>query len=182
MTSFRRFLADTRGTATIEFVLLLPLVLLIFFASFESSMFMIRNVMLERSVFDVSRDLRLGTVGNITHRQLKERLCENGILVGSEENCRASMRIWMQPVNTATFDMPTAPSACVDRTEPIDVNFAPPSGEFVLGNDNELMLLQICLKADPFFPTTAVGAGLTRGFPDGSYALRTTAIFVNEPG
>ena len=43
--------------------------------------------------------------------------------------------------------------------------------------------MQICLKEEPMFPTSVIGAGLIAGGEnDGSYALMTTSIFVNEPG
>jgi hypothetical protein len=45
------------------------------------------------------------------------------------------------------------------------------------------MLMRICLKAQPMFPTTIVGAALIAGGEnDGSYAIATTSVFVNEPG
>ena len=45
------------------------------------------------------------------------------------------------------------------------------------------MLLRICLKEEPMFPTSIIGAGLiSAGEEDGSYALMTTSVFVNEPG
>ena len=57
------------------------------------------------------------------------------------------------------------------------------ASEFKFGDDNEIMLMRICLKEYPMFPTTAVGAGLIAfGEGDGAYALQTTTVFVNEPG
>ena len=183
MTRARAFLADERGTATIEFVILAPIVLTIFFASFESSFYMIRSVMLERSVDIVVREIRLGRLDNLTHRQLKQVICETSALVGSIPVCMDSMSIWMQPINTATFAMVAPPRYCVDRSQPINPLFNPPTTEFRFGVDNEIMLMRICLKENPLFPTTIVGAGLVAGGEnDGSYALVTTTVFVNEPG
>jgi hypothetical protein len=182
MIRLRDFLNDESGTASIEFILVVPILTTIFFASFESGFFMIRHVMLERSVDIVVRDIRLGNYDKLTHRQLKEEICANGLVVGTAENCRDSMRIWMQPINTATFAMVAPPESCVDRSEPIDPNFDPGAAEFAFGTDNEIMLLRICLKAEPMFATTIVGAGLIEDQTDGSYALVTTSVFVNEPG
>ena len=183
MTRARPFLADERGTATIEFVILVPIILTIFFASFESSFYMIRAVMLERSVDIVVRDIRLGNLDNLTHRQLKEVICGTSALVGSVATCVDSMNIWMQPINTATFAMVAPPRYCVDRNEPINPLLTPPTTEFRFGADNEIMLMRICLKERPLFPTTIVGAGLVAGGEnDGNYALVTTTVFVNEPG
>jgi hypothetical protein len=182
MTGIRKFLADEGGTATIEFVLLVPVILMIFFASFESSMSMIRHVMLERGVDIVVRNIRLGIYSGMTHRELKEKICEQGLLAGPAATCRASLRIWMQPINTATFAMVAPPRSCVDKSAPVDINFDPGGAEFAFGTDNEIMLLRICLKAEPLFPTTIVGARLIADETDGSYALVTTSVFVNEPG
>lgn len=182
MTRMANFLKEERGTATIEFVLIVPVILMIFFAAFESSLYMIRNVMLERGVDIVVRNIRLGLYEGLTHRQIKEKICAEGILSGSAANCRDSMRIWMQPINTATFAMVAPPQACVDKSAPIDPDFAPSPGEFIYGSDNEIMLLRICVKDRPLFPTTIVGAGLIADYTDGNYAIVTTSVFVNEPG
>jgi hypothetical protein len=93
------------------------------------------------------------------------------------------MKIWMQPINTANFAMVAPPRSCVDRSEAIDPLIEPGTGEFKFGTDNEIMLMRICLKEEPMFPTSIVGAGLVaNGEDDGNYALVTTSVFVNEPG
>lgn len=182
MTRTRAFLADESGTATIEFVFVIPIVLMIFMASMESSLFMARSVMLERSVDIVVRDIRLGVLDGLTHAQLKTRICETSALVNSVQTCVDSMRIWMQPINTADFAMVAPPRSCVDRSAPIDPLQEPTGEEFMFGADNEIMLMRICLKERPMFPTTVIGASLIRDETDGNYALLTTTVFVNEPG
>mgnify|MGYP003471901872 CR=1 FL=1 len=190
MTRPGSFLADETGTASIEFVLIVPLILTIFFASFESSYYMVRHVMLERSVDILVRDIRLGKMDYMKtmtqaeqHASLKTALCTISIL-NSKQGCVDSMTIWLQAINTADFAMVAPPRSCVDRTEPIDPSDPGPSTtEFKLGEDNEIMLMRICIKEEPLFPTTIVGAGLIKdGEGDGAYALMTTSIFVNEPG
>ncbi len=184
------FLADETGTASIEFVFIVPVVMMIFFASFESSYYMVRHVMLERSVDILVRDIRLGKLDYLKimtqqeqHNSLKETLCTISIL-NSKQVCMDSMTIWLQAINTADFAMVAPPRACVDRTEPINpLDPGPAATEFKFGDDNEIMLMRICLKEEPMFPTTIVGAGLIKdGEDDGHYALMTTSVFVNEPG
>lgn len=191
MMRLRTFLADERATATIEFVFIIPIVMTIFMASFESSMYMVRHVMLERSVDIVVRDIRLGRLDYMStmsqaqqHKILKELVCSRSALVESVAGCIDSLRIWLQPINTASFAMVAPPRSCVDRTATIDpADPGPPTTEFALGSDNEIMLMRVCLKEEPMFPTTVVGAGLIAdGENDGSYALMTTTVFVNEPG
>ena len=195
MTGLRPFLADETGTSTIEFVFCFPIVMLIFLASFESGYFMIRHVMLERSVDIVVRDIRLGLLSDLEtktdpakklkpeefrHRELKKLICGTSLL-GDVATCVGDMKIWLQAINTATFDM-KAPE-CTDRDETIVVNQARTDKEFKFGTDNDIMLMRICLKAEPMFPTSIIGASLiANGEGDGGYALLTTTVFVNEPG
>ena len=191
MTALRAFLADERGTATIEFVFIIPIILTIFMAAFESSLYMVRYVMLERSVDLVVRDIRLGRLDYMVsmpqaqqHKILKELICDRSALVESVATCVDSMRIWLQPIDTANFAMVAPPRGCVDRTQPINpLDPGPPATEFALGADNQIMLMKICLKERPIFPTTAISAAMIAGGEgDGNYALMTTSVFVNEPG
>ncbi|MGL6208881.1 MAG: TadE/TadG family type IV pilus assembly protein [Paracoccaceae bacterium] len=190
MTCLRAFLRDETGTATIEFVFIIPIVLLIFFASIESSYFMVRHVMLERSVDLVVRDIRLGKLDYlktetqaVQHKTLKELICSTSIL-NTKGQCTDSMTVWLQAINTADFKMLAPPRKCVDRLEPLNpADPGPSAAEFKFGEDNEIMLMRICLKEEPMMPTTVVGAGLIKdGEDDGAYALITTSVFVNEPG
>jgi hypothetical protein len=184
MTGVRAFLAEERGTATIEFVLLVPIVLTVFFASFESSFFMIKSVMLERSVDIVVRDIRLGVLDDMNHRDLKKRFCETSALT-NPENCVDKMRIWMQPINTADFSMVLPQRHCMDKSAKIDPLVDPPAAEFAYGVDNDIMLLHICLLETPLFPTTIVGAALVAANGNGddeNYGIVVNSVFVNEPG
>ena len=180
MTSLRQYLRDERGTSTIEFLFVFPVIFLVFTASFESSMYMARYIMFDRSVDIVVRNLRLGNMPNITHQQLKERICESGVMAKTKADCTNKMRIWMQPVNTATFDMVAPPVACVDKADEVNTG-APPANEFAAGTDNDIMLLRICLKEWPMFPTSGVSVKMPTQ-PDGSVAMIVTSVFVNEPG
>lgn len=180
MSAFRSFLKDDSGEATIEFLFVFPILFLIFTASFESSMFMARYVMFERAVDLTVRQLRLGTLLDPSHQVLKETICRSGMMIGSVSDCVNSMKIWMQPIDTGTFAMTAPPRSCVDKSQPI-VTDDPPSGEFAYGTENQIMLLRICMKADPMFPTTAVSVKMPVE-ADGSYVMLVTSTFVNEPG
>lgn len=180
MTWLSRFLRDESGVAAIEFALVFPTVFMVFTASFESSMFMARLVMFERAVDETVRDIRLGVTRNITHQQLKRRICSEGMLVRSIDQCVNDMKIWMQPVNTGNFVMAAPPNNCVDRRQPLNLN-EPPANEFAFGTENDIMLVRVCLKEEPMFPTTYLSVGMSPE-PDGTYALFVTTTFVNEPG
>jgi len=137
--------------------------------------------MMERSVDIVVRDIRLGNHDGMSHTELKTLICEGGMLVNSVTTCVNSMKIWMQPIDTATFDMIAPARDCVDRSEPIDAQEDPTADEFAYGSDNEIMLMRICLKEEPMFPTSALGATMIQDESDGNYAIVVTTVFVNEP-
>lgn len=180
MNRLLSFLRDDRGSTPIEFVLVFPVVFLVFTTSFEASMFMARHVMFDRAVDQTIRDIRLGVLRNTSHKDLKRRICSEGMMVSSIDQCEKDMRIWMQPVNTGNFVMAAPPNNCVDRNEDLNLDVLP-ANEFAYGTENDIMLMRICLKEDPMFPTTAISVGMDPE-PDGTYALFVTTTFVNEPG
>ena len=180
MTALRRFLNDDSGEAAIEFLLVFPILFLVFTASFESSLYMARYVMMERAVDMVVRDVRLKILAKPTHQILKQTICREGMMVESVSACMNNMKIWMQPVNTGTFAMVAPPKTCVDKVQNINTS-EPPANEFAYGTDNDIMLLRICLKEKPMFPTTAVSLKMPVE-ADGSYVMQVTSVFVNEPG
>jgi hypothetical protein len=182
MTPAKRFWQDPAGSASIEFVFVFPVIMMLFLASIEAGVFTLRHVMLERNVDIVVRDIRLGRMDGATHEELKEEICELGTLIGSNEDCVESMQIWLQPINTANFDMAIPPNYCVDKSLDPIVTVEPTPDEFAFGSDNDIVLMRVCLSGEPWFPTSVVGANMTRGEDDGNYALVTTSVFVNEPG
>lgn len=181
MNRLRAFFQDEAGTASIEFLFVVPILMTIFMASFESSFYMARHVMLERSVDLVVRDIRLGKLTGLTHNGLKQKICERSALVESVDTCVKAMKIWLQPISTADFEMAPSPNGCVDRNATIDPLVATPTTEFKFGLQNEIMLMRVCLKEKPMFPTTAVGAQLIKDGTDGHYGMVTMSVFVNEP-
>jgi Flp pilus assembly protein TadG len=183
VSPWRRFIDDEEGTSTIEFVLTFPTLVIIFCASFESSFFMVRSVSLERSVDLVIRELRLGQLGAIKHSDLKKEICSRSSVLGEVSKCERALAIELRPVDTDTFAMPTTPAVCVDRREPIDPDVDPePSPEqYTLGGENQIMLVRVCLQADPMFPTTVFGTRMNRTGDDGGYSIVTATTFVVEP-
>ncbi|MDZ4085953.1 MAG: pilus assembly protein [Tabrizicola sp.] len=181
MTRIRAFLKDETGTGPIEFVFVFPIIFMIFTVSFESSMFMARHVMFDRAVDQVVRQIRLGNYRNFTHQNLKQRICEEGMMINSVATCMNNMKIWMQPINTGSFAMVAPPKNCVDRVQDVNLD-EPPANEFAYGTDNDIMLLRICLKERPMFGAASAFAVGMSTEPDGTYALLVNSVFVNEPG
>jgi TadE-like protein len=181
MKGLRQFLDDETGTASIEFLFVFPMVFMLFTAAFESSMYMARFVMMERSVDKVVREIRLGRLDGTLHENLKAIICRNGMMITSVQTCTESMRIWMQPISTANFDMLAPPRSCVDRSQPVNTD-PPAATEFTYGTDNEIMLMRICMKEEPMFPTTAISVKMPVDPVDGQVSMVVTSVFVNEPG
>lgn len=167
----RGFLAE-KGTASIEFVICVPAVMMIFMASIESGAFMTRMIMLERSVDNVMRELRLGQIPNPTVALLKDEICDGSIIM---RNCASNITIDLQPVSTTTWSFPSGAVDCVDRDNDIT-----PATTFNPGAAHEIMMVRVCVIQDAIFPFAGIGLKLAQD-ASGGYALATTTAFVNEP-
>ncbi len=166
-----RFGRREDGTAAIEFAMTVPLLMMIFMASFESGSLMIRSIMLEQSVDMTMREVRLGHLPLATAATLKDEICSRSVILS---NCEDNITIEMRRINTTSWDLPTNNVACVDREDA----FEPPS--FELGQQNDVMLVRVCVVQDAMFPTTGVGLGLPKD-DQGGYGLITTTAFSVEP-
>ncbi|MBK1635733.1 TadE/TadG family type IV pilus assembly protein [Rhodovulum adriaticum] len=172
-TRLGRAARDDSGTSTVEFAILFPLVISVMLMSYETSIIMARQFMLDRAMDIAMRGLRLGSWPEITHAEFKEKVCEN-VPFGLE--CSDALAIEMVPVSKTTWTMPDGAITCVDRTEEIQ-----PVTTFSQGPDNGLMMVRACMTIDPFFPGVGVGLKLDAAPQDGFY-LTSTSFFVNEPG
>lgn len=169
----RRFALSEAGTATIEFVILVPMLVTFLLGSVEIGVLKVRQVMLERAVDLAVRDLRLGTWNPPTHDELKEKICN---LAGIIPQCEDVILIELRPVSTTTWSPLSAETKCVDREEDIA-----PYVEFDGGQQNEMMLVRACVIVDPFFKSSELTLDLPKHDATGGYALVSTSAFVNEP-
>lgn len=163
------------GSVTVEFVIVVPFLLSLFFASIDTGITMLRQVMLDRAVDMAVREVRLGRVptgGAVTMAQL---ICERTQFL---PNCEQNIAVEMMPVNTTDFAGLDAPIQCVDRELDITpaLSFTPGLG----GNAQELMLIRVCVAADPFIRATAYLSAMPVN-QNGQYVVVSRGIFVNEP-
>ncbi len=170
--SVRRFCRADSGTASLEFVLVVPVLIATFLASFESGLFMIRKVALERGLDMMVRDLRVGLIHQPTMAALKDEVCRRTILF---KDCAGVLRIELTPVDMARWTFPETEVGCVDRSAPIK-----PDQDPFVGAKNQVMLIRACVTLDAMFPSTGIGLGLPKD-PDGGYFVTATSGFVNEP-
>lgn len=167
-----RFVGDEHATASVEFVLTVPVLLLIFMSSFESGLLMTRQILLEQSLDEVMRELRLGKIDTPTAGKIKNRICAKSIIF---TDCAHSTSVELTPINASTWSLPNANTACSERDEEVQ-----PVLKFIPGAENEMMLVRVCVVQDAMFPTTGLGADLPLD-DRGGYGLIAVSAFVNEP-
>jgi Flp pilus assembly protein TadG len=170
-----RFLRrDDRGSATVEFVLAVPLVLSILFSSIDFGAVMLRQVFLDRAVDMAAREVRLGSVTVAGFTQFRDRICARTILL---TNCQATIAIEMRPVDTGSWTGLNQPARCVNRVDEVA-----PMLDFNPGavGQQELMLIRVCVAADPFIRLTGYVMGMSQD-PNGIYNIVSRAAWVNEP-
>lgn len=169
------------GSSTVEFVLLFPTFMFIFFVGFESGYYMLRGVMLERGVDVAVRNVRIGG-GNVPNlAEIKEDICDVALILGEGSECQDSLQIAIRPVAPVpggVADLGTE-IACIDKS--VDINDEANDTIYNTGSGNQLMMVTVCSLEVPMFPTTGIGAGLKYD-TQGNSALVSTAMFVNEPG
>ena len=172
--TLRRFLRRENGTASIEFVILVPAYIMVLVGAYESGLMMARYAMLDRGVDLAVRNLRVGTANPPSFDEFKASICDNAMMIADCENV---LQVQLVPVPTDTWTLPAGGAPCIDQSsaiDPIDQT------EYSVGINNELMIVRVCALYRPIYPTTHFGLRM----PDdgnGNYALIVTSAFVNEP-
>lgn len=170
---FRRFARSDLGSASVEFVIAVPFILMFLFSSIDFGVVMLRQVFLDRSVDMAMRDVRLGNVAQNGIAEFRTQICNGTYLI---PDCTNVLTIEMRPVDTTTWAGLDQPAQCVNRTEAIN-----PVLTFNPGAENQIMMVNICAVADPFLSVTGLVMGMVSN-PAGEYLIATKAAFVNEPG
>ena len=165
------FLADQRGNATTEFVIVFPVLMFFVMMVFETGFIATRSVLLERGLDVATRNLRLGTDPTIDHAKLRNAVCEySTILVNCERDL--ILEVVELDLNSA---YPQNQANCIDRTEEID-----PTITFNPGGRNRIMFVRACMIIDPIFPGLGITLGLRKD-SSGGFQLVTYTAFMNEP-
>ncbi|MCC5999926.1 MAG: pilus assembly protein [Pararhodobacter sp.] len=161
------------GSSTVEFVLVLPLVLGLLLSSIDFGVVMLRQVFLDRAVDMAVRDVRLGRIRSTGLAEFRSSICNNVHLL---PNCESTLTIDLRPVDTTTFAGLDEPVRCVDRAQEINpvLTFDPARGR------QELMMIRVCVVADPFLRATGLVLGMATD-ASGGYAIVSRSAFANEP-
>lgn len=169
---FPQSLRREDGTASMEFVIMVPIILTIFMSSFECGLLMTREILLEESVDMTMRELRLGHYPLITNVLLKKEICKRTLIF---PDCETNIQIEFDQVNTTTWTMPTNAVTCVNNSTPVEPVTTP-----VTGQQNDMMLVRVCVSLPAMFP--GMGMALNMGTDKlGNYRLEATSAFVVEP-
>ncbi|MGI9390322.1 MAG: TadE/TadG family type IV pilus assembly protein [Boseongicola sp.] len=168
---------DESGSATIEFVILFPVIMFMFLTGFEAGYYMLRNVMLEHALDVAVRDVRLskGQVPNFA--DIKASICDEALIL---PDCMQNVQVEMRsvPRDPGSIAAMAGPARCIDLDDTTD----PATGTvYQTGQQNETMVVRVCALAQPMFPTTQLGLGMAKD-GHGNYAIVATTAFVNEPG
>jgi len=173
----RHILQREDGAVSVEFAILMPLVMTVFLATFENGITMMRKTILDFALETTVRELRLGMIGSPTPALLKSRICERVVMIN---DCAQNLTIELNVRNTATgFIMPSTTGRCINsatRVEPV-LLFQP-------GAANDLVLVRVCLVQDIIFPITTAAMRVANNASDSTnyeYQLISTTAFVNEP-
>lgn len=172
----RRLIRKETGTASVEFVLMFPVVFALFLVSFESGFMALRATMLDRALDLTVRDLRLGNLKAATVDDLRQSLCKRTDIF---RDCANSVTIELTRIDPAFANLPSAQTRCRRREAAIVAGT--PAQSIDAGQDNELMVVRACVAVEALFPTAFMGVKTVRTEKDGTYALVAISAFVNEP-
>jgi len=169
----RRFARSQIGSASVEFVIAVPLVLMFLFSAIDFGAVMLRQVFLDRSVDIAVRQVRLGNITGAQFSRFRDMICDNSFLI---RDCRNAIAIELRPVDTQNWSGLDNPAQCVNRELELSpvLSFVPSAGL------QQLMLIRVCAVVDPFLDIT----GLILGMPEdssGGFHLVSHAAFANEP-
>lgn len=170
---FRRFQRSEEGNASIEFVILFPVVFTIFVAALESGLMMVRWTSIDRASDMVIRSLRLGQYTNPDAIMLRREICNRTYAI---ENCFENTVVEVTRISRTTFTMPSSSTPCVTRTDTV----IQPVTQVVPGQQNDLMLIRVCVTVNAMFPSSVYSIPMQLD-AQGGYAISVASVYVNEP-
>ncbi|RMH53428.1 MAG: pilus assembly protein [Alphaproteobacteria bacterium] len=166
-----RFLRGTDGAATLEFLIIFPMVFFAVLAFVEAGWLMTRATLLDRGVDMAVRELRVGTATAPDHAALKRLICGHAVLLGA---CEENLAVELIPIRSPA-DLPDRDTVCVDRATRIE-----PAVRYDPGRRSETVFVRACLLADPLIPGVGLALAMPTA-PGGGIVMIAYAAFVNEP-
>lgn len=171
INKIRQFKRSEKGNASVEFAIMVPILLVFMLAAVEIGIMTLRHAILERALDDTVRWVRLNTGATPTHAELKAMVCEYNVV----PNCADNLTLEMAPRDIRNWEPMSATYACTDQSTTIT-----PMSEYSFGMDNDLVVLRACAKYEPLFPGTVFASAMQLD-ADGNASLTTSTAFVQEP-
>lgn len=168
----RRFWHRTDANSSIEFVVFVPICLLILIAGIEAGVMTARQTMLERGMENTMRALRLGRLQPVTIESLRDRICRDTVILS---NCRTTLLVELRRLEPRNIALPPGNAPCVNRAEQ-----TVPAITLTPGVEHDLMLVRACMIIDPLFSISGRGLGLPLD-ESGGLRMTTASVYVNEP-
>ena len=165
---FRQFRQNEDGYSTVEFLIVATTFLTGFFWVFETGLIMTKQMMLERAVDIVVRDLRLASSPAYTHDYIKEKICDEALVL---KECSDNLLLELVEVDLDVGFDRTA--TCIDRA-----NEVTPVTSWEPGQRSEVVYMRACVLVDPMMPQEVA---LFSGTTDTGIPLIADTAFVNEP-
>ena len=157
--------------------MLLPAFLMVFLPSFDASILLTRQVMLERAVDIVVRDIRLETPMTQTQRQLTSRICDRARIL---PDCRQNLLVEMPEIAAPLYKLPDADAPCVNQLMSIV-----PKAPLITERSGKMILLRACYSVEPVLPLAVLSVNRTLASnlvnaDDGTVRMVTSTAFVVE--
>lgn len=172
-SALRRFWRDDRATASIEFVIMFPVVITLFIAVVETGLILTRQVLMERSLDEAVRILRLAKGLVLTADDIEEAICANTRAI---PRCDEVLVVDLRRIDRASYDIPSPDVLCVNRND-LTVR---PANLFQQGAGDDLVLIRTCAIIDRVLPFSGFGLNLVRDDTGGLH-ITAASVFVNEP-
>ncbi|MEM8595547.1 MAG: TadE/TadG family type IV pilus assembly protein [Pseudomonadota bacterium] len=172
------FLRDNRGSASIEFVVLFPLLFAILMAFLEMGWLMTKHMMLDRGLDVTMRQIRIASAPVTNYEAIRTAICANAFIFS---DCEEELKIQLVPVDDVTPAILSS-ADCYDRGLDAAANAATDYAAGGGGRD-QIMFVRVCVLVNPILPGVGYGyrishndAGETVG-----YSMISYSAFMNEP-
>jgi hypothetical protein len=174
------------GAATVEFVILAPVFFILFASSLEASIFMTRQIYLERATDMATREIRLDGQSVRSRAQLITDICDNAPILGAD--CQNDMVVELIDLGQPPFAIPDYSQPCITRENLTTVEeletrqqATQTNAAWVPNRASRIMLMRACFAARPLLPLSGVGANLVNDRDGRTVSMVTATAFRVEP-
>ena len=158
------------GATAIEFAMIGPLLFSMIFSLIEFAWLVIKMLIVNNAVEIASKQIYTGQVPD--RAAFEALVCDNLSYIS---DCADNVNVEAIELNDFG-DLPDNEAECRDSGDD-DFN---PSRQYSTGTASALMFVRVCVTTKLFTPGLGFGAALPKQ-PNGSFAVVSSTVFVNEP-